>query len=136
MCSSYLREDDAWWVSTEEFLPNIGEKVLIISKWGRVSNAMFREYLSGKLLFSPDGLEPGKDVKWWMPLPTDGWNNAKDVKPKENEAILMMGIYGNICSGIWKRAYTTGNLEFFPFVMDVLYWRTMPRLPDGVVLKS
>ena len=56
------RADDTWWVSTEEFLPNIGEKVLIISKWGRVSNAMFRKYICGKLLFAPDGLEPGKDV--------------------------------------------------------------------------
>ena len=130
------RTDDTWWASTEEFQPNIGEKVLIILKCGRISNAMFRKYIcGGKMLFSPDGLEPGKDVKWWMPVPTDGWNNIKDVKPKEDEVVLMMGMYGDIRSGVWKRAYITGNLEFSPFVMEVLYWRPMPRLPDGVVLK-
>ena len=49
-------QSDAWWVSTKEFLPDNGEKVLVIDKCGAVHNQMFTDYgLGGKMLFRPDG---------------------------------------------------------------------------------
>ena len=130
------RSDGAWWVSTKEFLPTIGEKVLIISKFGHVTNAMWTDYGMGDgPTFRPDGFKPNDDVKWWMPVPTDGWNNIKEAQPKEGQVALTMGMYGNIFSGIWKCPVGSVRFSFHPFVWDVLFWREMPELPQGVVLK-
>lgn len=124
------------WVPTKEFLPTIGEKVLIISKWGHVSDSVFANCsFDDTPLFRPDGLKPHEDVKWWMPMPTDGWHDIKKVQPKEGEAALTMGKYGNIFSGIWVRPVGSDKLSFKPFVWEVLFWREMPELPKGVELK-
>ena len=53
----------------KERLPDVGERVLTLSKWGHVSDRTLRLYLSGGIYFSPDGLTPGVDIKYWMPLP-------------------------------------------------------------------
>ena len=130
------RTNDAWWVSTKDFLPNNEEKVLIISKWGHVSNAMYTDYgLGGPVLFRPDGLKPDIDVKWWMPIPADGWHRLVDVPPQEGQVALTMGYYGNIYSGIWKRTAGSTKFDFHPVIGEVLFWREMPVLPAGVTLK-
>ena len=130
-------QSDAWWVSTKEFLPDNGEKVLVIDKCGAVHNQMFTDYgLGGKMLFRPDGLKPVQDVKWWMPIPIDGWNDIKKVKPDEGEVALTMGAYGRIFSGVWKTPCGAREPMFMPYVWDVLFWRPMPLLPKGVPLMA
>lgn len=125
----------AWWVSTKDFLPITGEKVLIISKFGHVTNAMYTDYGMGdEPTFRPDGLKPHEDVKWWMPVPTDGWHDIKKVQPKEGQVALTMGMYGSIYSGIWRKPNYSNRFEFSPFVWEVLFWREMPELPPGVIL--
>ena len=64
-----LAVDPVRWIPVEERLPEIGERVLTLSKWGHVSDRELRKYLSGGIYFWPDGLNPGVDVKYWMPLP-------------------------------------------------------------------
>lgn len=124
-----------WWVSTKDFLPNIGERVLIISKFGNISDATLANYgFDRPALFSPDGYVPGVDVKWWMTIPTDGWSDITEVKPKEGEAALTMGRYGSIYSGVWKRFFPISEPEFLPHVWEVLFWRPLPELPEGVRL--
>lgn len=111
------------------------ERVLIISKWGHITDSMWTNYgLDIPASFRPAGLLPGTDVKWWMSIPTDGWNDIKEVQPKEGEVALTMGMYGRIHSGIWKRFLPTSELEFLPFVWPVLFWRSMPALPRNVRL--
>lgn len=103
-----------WWVSTKDFLPNIGERVLIISKFGNISDATLANYgFDRPALFSPDGYVPGVDVKWWMTIPTDGWSDITEVKPKEGEAALTMGRYGSIYSGVWKRFFSDFRARVF-----------------------
>lgn len=128
-------DNEAWWVSTTEFLPHIDERVLIISKFGHVSNAIYSDLgLGKKPLFHPDGLRPHEDVKWWMQIPTDGWNDIKKVEPKDGEVALTMGMYGNIYSGVWRRPIASERFCFQPFVWEVLFWRPMPKLPSSVKL--
>ena len=129
-------ENKAWWVSTREFLPEDGEKVLIITKFGHIQNAMYGGSGYGALLFHPDGLKPNDDVKWWMPIPTDGWKDIKAEQPKDGEAALTMGHYGNIYNGVWKRPLGSDKHRFQPFVWEVLYWREIPTLPAGVSLTA
>ncbi|MBQ7895975.1 MAG: hypothetical protein IJ364_05405 [Oscillospiraceae bacterium] len=128
--------NEPWWISTDNFLPNTGERVLIISKFGHVSDAMWTDF--GNLdspVFSPDGFKPGSDVKWWMPIPTDGWHDIKEARPKIGEIALTMGRYGNIFNGTWKQLSYEREPMFHPFVWEVLFWRTMPKLPAGIKLK-
>lgn len=56
------------WISVKDRLPAVGEKVLTLSKFGHISDRYLHEY-GGGLIFSPDGLKPGRDVTHWMPLP-------------------------------------------------------------------
>lgn len=69
-----MRQNEPWWVSTKEFLPDEGEKVLITTKFGAVKDSALRTYLpTGRqkiwpALFSPDAYKPHEDVKWWMPM--------------------------------------------------------------------
>ena len=64
-----MEQNKPWWVSTKEFLPDEGEKVLIITRFGTVTDAALRTYLhTGKqkicpVLFSPDAYKPNEDVK-------------------------------------------------------------------------
>ena len=135
-CNAEMNENDAWWVSTREFLPNDGEKVLIISKFGHISNAMYGGTGYGSRLFHPGGLKQNDDVKWWMPIPTDGWKDVKVEQPKDGEAALTMGYYGGIYNGVWKRPRGSNEYSFRPFVREVLYWREIPILPAGVHLSE
>lgn len=64
-----LAVDPVRWIPVEERLPEIGERVLTLSKWGHVSDRELRKYLNGGIYFWPDGLKPGVDVKYWAPLP-------------------------------------------------------------------
>ena len=129
-----MKENEPWWVSTKDFLPDEGEKVLIITKFGTVEDSALRTYLStGRqkiepVLFSPDGYRPHEDVKWWMPIPEDGWHDVKETPPKEGALCLTMGMYGSVYSGKWTGRY------FDPYVFDMLFWREMPELPPGVKL--
>lgn len=126
------------WVNSKEFLPKTEEKVLGITKFGGISNFMYTNYgIEGKKpLFSPGGFIPGIDVKWWMPLPTDGWKDAKEEPPKDGQHVLTMGMYGSICDAVYRKSNISGKMEFFPFVWPVLFWREMPELPKKVVLKE
>lgn len=135
-----MKRNDPWWVSTKEFLPDEGEKVLIITKFGNVQDSALRTYLpTGRqkicpVLFSPDAYKPDIDVKWWMPIPEDGWHDLKSEPPAEGTVALTMGKYGRIYSGIWKRPCGATEPMFMPYVWDILFWRGMPELPPGVIL--
>lgn len=58
------------WVPVTERLPEMGVRVLVLDKWGHVRDRELREYRSGgESYFAPDGMAPGIDIKFWMPLP-------------------------------------------------------------------
>ena len=136
-----MEQNKPWWVSTKEFLPDEGEKVLIITRFGTVTDAALRTYLhTGKqkicpVLFSPDAYTPNEDEKWWMPIPEDGWHDVKNEPPKEGSMCLIMGMYGKISSAVWKRPFGVYEPEFMPLHgFKDLFWRDMPELPQGVKL--
>lgn len=136
-----MKQNEPWWVSTKEFLPDEGEKVLIITKFGSIQDSALRTYLpTGRqkiwpVLFSPDAYKPHEDVKWWMPVPEDGWHDAKSEPPEDGAICLIMGMYGKISSAAWKRPFGVYKPEFMPFHgFEVLFWRDMPELPQGVKL--
>lgn len=123
------------WIATKEALPPIGARVLVISKWGHVSDGTFARGTKKKIpMFRPDGLIANVDVKWWMPIPTDGWRALRDERPEEGQTALTMNKYGRIYDGVWKREHADWRPEFSPFVWEVALWREMPPLPDGVKL--
>lgn len=130
--------NEAWWISTKEFLPNIEEKVLVISKFGRISNQLYTNHgTPGKERFSPDGYKAGIDVKWWMPIPTDGWKKIKSENPEPGQRVLTMGMYGMITDAIYRKSKFSDEMEFCPFTgWKFLFWREMPELPKGVVLSA
>lgn len=66
---SNLPSADPKWISTKERLPEIGVPVLTYSKYGHVSDRTLKQYFNGKVYFTPDGLTPGSDIPYWMPLP-------------------------------------------------------------------
>ena len=115
-----MEQNKPWWVSTKEFLPDEGEKVLIITRFGTVTDAALRTYLhTGKqkicpVLFSPDAYKPNEDVKWWMPIPEDGWHDIKEETPMEGDIALTMGMYGRIFSGVWKNRAEPRSLCLCP----------------------
>lgn len=54
-------------------------EVLIISKWGHVTDGSLVAYDPKEPpLFRPDGLEPDVHVRWWMPMLEDGWHTLKE----------------------------------------------------------
>ena len=57
------------WISVKERLPEVGERVLTLDRRGNIRNRRLRTYLNGDNYFAPDGLEPGKHITHWMPLP-------------------------------------------------------------------
>lgn len=59
------------WISVEDRLPELGERVIVLNKWGHVNDKKLRKDLYGDKIarFAPDGLLPGKDVTHWMPMP-------------------------------------------------------------------
>lgn len=135
-----MKGNEQRWVSTKDFLPDEGERVLIITKFGNVRDAALRTYCStGRkkscpVLFSPDAYKPNEDVKWWMPIPEDGWRDLKSDPPTEGTVALTMGLYGKIFSGIWKIPCGATEFMFIPYVRSALFWRDMPKLPPRVTL--
>lgn len=86
-----------WWVSTKEFLPDPDEYVLIITKFGHISESRYTDMgMGGKPLFQPDGLKAHTDVKWWMVVPEDGWKDIKLEKPPDGAEVLIWGMYGQV----------------------------------------
>lgn len=132
------KNESAWWVSTRDFLPDMDERVLVISKFGHITNAIWTNYgLDCPARFSPGGLLPDTDIKWWMPVSslTDGWKDIKKEQPYEEQKCLTMGMYGNIYNGKWSISCGEKKYSFKPFVWEVLFWREMPQLPLGVKLR-
>lgn len=66
-----LREKVPEWIPVKERPPEIGVRVLILDKWGHIRDRVYKSYTNGKPYFYPDGLEPGRDVRAWMPVPEE-----------------------------------------------------------------
>lgn len=66
-----LREKVPDWIPVKERLPEIGVRVLTLDKWGHIRDRVYKSYTNGKPYFYPDGLEPGRDIKAWMPVPEE-----------------------------------------------------------------
>lgn len=57
------------WISVNDRLPETGERVLTLDKWGHIRDRELFRFKSGFICFRPDGLVPVKDITHWMPLP-------------------------------------------------------------------
>ena len=57
------------WISVNDELPDVGVKVLTLSKFDHVRDRTLYNFRDGELVFRPDGLKPGKDITHWQPLP-------------------------------------------------------------------
>ena len=57
------------WISVKDRLPEVGERVLTLDKWGHIHDRMLYQSVDGFISFRPDGLKPGIDVTHWMQLP-------------------------------------------------------------------
>ena len=72
----------AGWISVEDRLPEVGQTVIGLSKYGHVSDMTLREIKNGELkhclIFDPLGYLPGKDVKYWMPMPEEPRKDKDD----------------------------------------------------------
>lgn len=66
-----LRDKVPEWIPVAERLPEIGVRVLTLDKWGHIRDRVYKSYTNGKPYFYPDGLEPGRDIKAWMPVPEE-----------------------------------------------------------------
>lgn len=64
-----LREKVPQWIRCKDELPQPEQAILTRDKWGHIRDRVFHKFLSGPVLFRPDGLAPIKDVTHWMPLP-------------------------------------------------------------------
>lgn len=127
---------EPWWISTKEFLPDVGERFLVITKTGHIVDCAYRRYGLDTQPSFFDGLIPGKDFFWWMPIPVDGWNDLKQVQPAYGQTAIVMGMYGKVFSGTWSCFSWRSEPEFRPFVFPVFYWHEVPQLPDGIILKG
>lgn len=66
-----LREKVPDWIPVTERPPEIGVRVLTLDKRGHIRDRVYKSYTNGKPYFYPDGLEPGRDIKAWMPVPEE-----------------------------------------------------------------
>ena len=57
------------WISVKDRLPEVGERVLTLDKWGHIHDRMLYQFVDGFISFRPDGLKPGSEVTHWMPMP-------------------------------------------------------------------
>lgn len=64
-----LREKVPQWIRCKDELPQPEQAILTRDKWGHIRDRVFHKFLSGPVLFRPDGLAPIKDVTHWMPPP-------------------------------------------------------------------
>jgi hypothetical protein len=67
--NAVLREKVPQWIRCKDELPQPEQAILTRDKWGHIRDRVFHKFLSGPVLFRPDGLAPIKDVTHWMPLP-------------------------------------------------------------------
>lgn len=58
------------WISVKDRLPEIGERVLTLDKWGHIHDRLLYRFNDAPktLTFRPDGLMPGRDITHWMPM--------------------------------------------------------------------
>lgn len=63
--------DKLRWIPVTDRLPEIGVRVLTLDKRGHIRDRILRSYTNGEPYFYPDGLEPGRDVRAWMPVPEE-----------------------------------------------------------------
>lgn len=122
---------DPWWVSVKDFLPYVGERFLVLLKSGHIVDCAYRCF---GLDYEPsffDGLIPGKDFLWWMPIPDDSWHDYKLLKPDYGQFVIVMGMYGKISSGTFIRLSGQVEPDVCPFVFPVLFWHDVPILPVG-----
>ena len=64
-----LQEKVPQWIRCKDELPQPEQAILTRDKWGHIRDRVFHKFLSGPVLFRPDGLAPIKDVTHWMPPP-------------------------------------------------------------------
>lgn len=57
------------WIPCSERLPEIGVTVLTLDKYKHVASRTRKSYVDGTPYFYPDGLEPGRHITHWMPIP-------------------------------------------------------------------
>ena len=57
------------WIPCSKRLPEIGVTVLTLDKYKHVASRTRKSYVNGTPYFYPDGLEPGRHITHWMPLP-------------------------------------------------------------------
>lgn len=69
--SAALREKVPEWIPVTERPPEIGVRVLTLDKRGHIRDRVYKSYTNGKPYFYPDGMEPGRDIKAWMPVPEE-----------------------------------------------------------------
>lgn len=65
---SRLKEKQRW-IPVTERLPETGITVLTLDKRGHMRDRALHTFRGGQRLFRPDGLAPGYDILYWMPLP-------------------------------------------------------------------
>ena len=63
--------DKLRWIPVTDRLPEIGVRVLTLDKRGHIRDRILKSYTNGEPYFYPDGLEPGRDVRAWMPVPEE-----------------------------------------------------------------
>lgn len=63
--------DKLRWIPVTDRLPEIGVRVLTLDKRGHIRDRILRSYTNGEPYFYPDRLEPGRDVRAWMPVPEE-----------------------------------------------------------------
>lgn len=129
--------DSKGWIYTKDLLPPIDMKVLIIAEIGKDANFASASYTNNgidgnEFMFRPGGLKPHVHVRWWMPIPQDGWYGVEEKQPEEGQSVLVKDTRGHINSAWWVESFTTrGKFEFVPFTgAEIVFWRKMPPLPQ------
>lgn len=59
----------AEWIDVKDRLPDVGARVLTLSKYNRISDRELYKFRYGEFIFRPDGMKPISDITHWMPLP-------------------------------------------------------------------
>lgn len=127
-------------MNVNEQLPEEGVAVLGISKFGHISSMVLRP-VWGRLMFTPGGYKIGTDVKWWAPIPEDGWHELSEKPEETGKFFLTKNVHGDIASQRWSRCTYFDEKQFKPFPLGfsngvLKYWREIPGpLPDGITLQ-